>query len=66
VELRLLGPLEVVGDDGGVVEVRGIKPKGLLTLLALRAGEVVSAGRIVEELWGGRDIRDPSNAVRCW
>ena len=63
-ELRLLGPLEVLDDDGGVVEVRGTKPKGLLALLGLRAGEVVSAGRIVEELWGDREIRDPLNAVQ--
>ena len=46
------------------VEVRGTKPKGLLALLGLRAGEVVSAGRIVEELWGDREIRDPLNAVQ--
>ena len=54
----------VLDDDGGVVEVRGTKPKGLLALLGLRAGEVVSAGRIVEELWGDREIRDPLNAVQ--
>ena len=63
-ELRLLGPLGVLDDAGGVVEVRGTKPKGLLALLGLRAGEVVSAGRIVEELWGDREIRDPLNAVQ--
>ena len=63
-ELRLLGPLEVLDDDGRVVEVRGDKPKGLLALLGLRAGEVVSAGRIVEELWGDQEIRDPLNAVQ--
>jgi predicted ATPase/DNA-binding SARP family transcriptional activator len=64
VELRLLGPLVVLDDARGVVEVRGTKPKGLLALLGLRAGEVVSTGRIVEELWGDREIRDPLNAVQ--
>ena len=63
-ELRLLGPLVVLDDAGGVVEVRGTKPKGLLALLGLRAGEVVPAGRIIEELWGDREIRDPLNAVQ--
>ncbi len=63
-ELRLLGPLEVLDDEGRVVEVRGSKPKGLLALLGLRAGAVVSAGRIVEQLWGDREIRDPLNAVQ--
>jgi predicted ATPase/DNA-binding SARP family transcriptional activator len=64
VELRLLGPLEIVDDDGDAVELRGDKPKGLVTLLGLRAGEVVSTARIVEELWGDREIRDPLNAVQ--
>lgn len=63
-DLRLLGPLEVLDDDGHVVEVRGEKAKGLLSLLGLQAGEVVSAGRIVEELWGDQDVRDPLNAVQ--
>jgi predicted ATPase/DNA-binding SARP family transcriptional activator len=64
VELRLLGPLEVVDDDGHPVELRGAKPNGLLALLALRVGEVVSVGRIVEELWGDQEVRDPLNAVQ--
>src|SRR5207237_833244 len=36
----------------------------LLALLALRAGEVVTTGQIVESLWGEQDIRDPANAVQ--
>src|SRR4051812_46840948 len=64
VELRLLGPLEVVGDDGEPIEVRGSKLKGLLVLLALRAGDVVPVGRVVEDLWGERELRNPANAVQ--
>jgi predicted ATPase/DNA-binding SARP family transcriptional activator len=64
VELRILGPLEVVGDDGEPLEVRGAKPKGLLVLLALRAGDVVPVGRIVEDLWEEREVRSPGNAVQ--
>jgi DNA-binding SARP family transcriptional activator len=64
VELRLLGPLEVLDDDGRAVEVRGAKPKALVAPLGLRVGEVVSAGRIVDELWDDREIRDPLNAVQ--
>ena len=63
-ELRLLGPLEVVGDDGEPIEVRGAKLKGLLVLLALREGDVVPVGRVVEDLWGDREVRDPANAVQ--
>ena len=43
---------------------RGRSRRALLALLGLRAGEVVSAGRIVEELWGDQEIRDPLNAVQ--
>jgi len=52
VEVRLLGPLEV-GVSGRRLELRRQKQRALLALLALRAGEVVSTDRLVEELWGG-------------
>jgi predicted ATPase/DNA-binding SARP family transcriptional activator len=64
VEVRVLGPLEVVDDDGDVVEIRGAKPKALVALLGLSVGEVVSAGRIADELWGDQEVRDPLNAVQ--
>jgi class 3 adenylate cyclase len=51
VEIRLLGPLEVEV-DGRAVEIRRQKQRALLALLALRAGEVVSTNRLVDELWG--------------
>jgi DNA-binding SARP family transcriptional activator/tetratricopeptide (TPR) repeat protein len=52
VEFRILGPLEVASDDG-LVEVRGAKCRALLALLLVRANHVVSAGRLVEDLWDG-------------
>jgi DNA-binding SARP family transcriptional activator len=57
-EVRLLGPLEV-GVSGGRLELRRQKQRALLALLALRAGEVVSTDRLVEELWSG----DPPKAA---
>lgn len=63
-EVRLLGPLQVLDEDGRLIEVRGTKPKALLALLALRVGEVVPSGRIIEEVWGEQAIRDPLNAVQ--
>jgi class 3 adenylate cyclase len=51
VEVKLLGPLEVAV-DGHRVELRRKKQRALLALLALRAGEVVSIDRLVDELWG--------------
>jgi len=51
VEVRLLGPLEA-GVEGLPVQLRRRKQRELLALLALRAGEVVSTDRLVDELWG--------------
>ena len=53
VEVRLLGPLEV-DVDGRILDVRRQKQRALLALLALRAGEVVPTGRLVDELWGDK------------
>jgi DNA-binding SARP family transcriptional activator len=51
VEVKLLGPLEVT-ISGRPVELRRKKQRALLALLALRAAEVVSTDRLVDQLWG--------------
>ena len=48
---RLLGPLEV-DDDGRSVAVGAGKRRALLALLLLHSNEVVSADRLIAELWG--------------
>jgi DNA-binding SARP family transcriptional activator/tRNA A-37 threonylcarbamoyl transferase component Bud32 len=48
---RILGPLEVAGDEGQL-ELGGPKPRALLAVLLLNAGEVVPADRLIDELWG--------------
>jgi predicted ATPase len=48
---RILGPLEVLGDDGPV-PIGGAKQRALLALLLLHAGRVVSRERLIDELWG--------------
>src|SRR5437016_4754241 len=60
-EFRLLGPLEVVGDDGKPIKLPAGKPRALLALLGLEAGRVVSLDRIVDVLWGERS---PSTATK--
>jgi DNA-binding SARP family transcriptional activator len=47
----MLGRLEVVDGDRRVVLPRG-HARALLALLALRAGEVLSTERLVDQLWG--------------
>jgi predicted ATPase/DNA-binding SARP family transcriptional activator len=49
----ILGPLQVLGDDGRELAVAGRMPRGLLALLLLRPNEVVPSDRLVEELWAG-------------
>ena len=50
-EVRCLGPLEVVS-DGGVLEVGGPRERTVLALLAL-AGGPVSQDRLIDEVWDG-------------
>ena len=50
-EFRILGPLEVL-DQGRPVALPGGRGRALLALLILHAGEVVSADRLIDELWG--------------
>jgi DNA-binding SARP family transcriptional activator len=51
VDFRLLGPLEVF-DGARAVVIGGGKRRSLLALLLLHANEVVSADRLIDELWG--------------
>ena len=50
-DFRILGPLEVTA-EGVPVAISGRNQRSLLTLLLLRAGETVSAERLVNEMWG--------------
>jgi predicted ATPase/DNA-binding SARP family transcriptional activator/class 3 adenylate cyclase len=53
-EVRLLGPVELVGDDGVPIPLPPGKPRLLFALLALEADRVVSIDRLVDGLWGER------------
>ncbi len=59
VEFAILGPLEA-RDAGKPIGLGGPKQRGLLTLLLLEAGRVVSIDRLVEALWEGNP---PATAV---
>jgi len=52
VEIRVLGPPEVIDESGHAVVVRGSRLIGLLVVLALRPGEVVSDERLGAIVWG--------------
>ena len=50
-EFAILGPLEVL-DQHRRIEVSSAKERLLLAALLVQVGEVVSADRLIEVLWG--------------
>ena len=50
-DFRVLGPLEVAA-NGTRLPLGGAKQRAVLALLVLRANEVVSADRLIDDLWG--------------
>jgi DNA-binding SARP family transcriptional activator len=50
-DFRILGPVEVADGDS-LVGLTGAKQRALLAALLLQANEVVSADRLIEDLWG--------------
>jgi YVTN family beta-propeller protein len=52
-QFRLLGPLEVE-QEGRLLVLGSAKQRALLAILSLRANEVVSRDRLIDELWGER------------
>ena len=62
-EFRILGPLEVI-DEGSAVALGGQKQRALLAILLIKAGEVVSTDRLLEELWGEHPPRTAREALQ--
>jgi predicted ATPase/DNA-binding SARP family transcriptional activator len=62
-EFRILGPLEIVEGDRQL-QLGGTRERALLAILAIHAGEVVSADRLIEELWGSDLPGHPANALQ--
>ena len=61
----MLGEVEVVGDDGVELPVRGIKQRALLLTLLVRANETVPADRLADELWGEDVPAGGANALQA-
>jgi DNA-binding SARP family transcriptional activator len=68
VQIRLLGPVDAVGDDGSVRHSGSALRRTLLSLLALRPGQVLAPDWLLEHLWAkdqpdsGLRARVPSDA----
>jgi YVTN family beta-propeller protein len=63
-DYRILGPLEV-RDGGRSLRLGGEKQRAVLALLLLYAGEVVSADRLIDELWGERPSPGAPKALQA-
>src|ERR1019366_422865 len=65
-EYRILGPLEVLGDDGTPVALAGMRERTLLASLLLSANHVVSTDRLIDVLWGEEPPPSASNALQVY
>lgn len=62
-DVRLLGVLEVL-TEGGPVELRTAKVRAVIAMLALHPGEVLSAERLAEGLWGENPPPSATNTLQ--
>jgi predicted ATPase/DNA-binding SARP family transcriptional activator len=63
-ELHILGPLEVVGDDGQALALRGGQVRAVLARLALSLNEVVSLDQLMDAVWGESPPSAPQAALQ--
>jgi DNA-binding SARP family transcriptional activator len=63
-EFEVLGPLQVL-QEGQTVRITGPKERALLAALLLRPGEVVSADRLIDLLWGDDAPANAPNALQA-
>ena len=61
--VRVLGDVSLLAADGGTVPLPGGRQPALLAALAARAGETVSADRLVDLLWGASPPANPTAAL---
>lgn len=63
-ELGVLGPLVVVGDDGEPVPLRSVRQRLLLSMLIAAGGRTVQRDVLAEALWGEELPDDPVGALQ--
>jgi DNA-binding SARP family transcriptional activator len=63
VNFGILGPLEV-SDEERSLPLGGARQRALLALLLLNANEVVSSGRLIDELWGDQPPESGTTALQ--
>ncbi|MFC4005230.1 BTAD domain-containing putative transcriptional regulator [Prauserella oleivorans] len=63
-QIGMLGPFQVLRDDGGIADVPGARLRALLAALALNPGHVVSKATLVDWIWGEHPPSDAANALQ--
>jgi DNA-binding SARP family transcriptional activator len=64
-EFRILGPLEA-WDGARALPLGGTKQRGVLVLLLLNANRVVSAERLIDQLWGERPPETAASGLQVY
>src|SRR5262249_52616292 len=64
-QFRLLGPVEVE-NDGQLLPLGSAKQRALLAVLLLRANEVVSRDRLIDDLWAGRPPDSAAHSLEVY
>jgi predicted ATPase/DNA-binding SARP family transcriptional activator len=64
-QIALLGPLAVRDHAGTPVDVGGRRVRTLLTVLALRAGQVVGSTHLIDRIWGDDPPETAPNALQA-
>ncbi len=64
VQIRILGPFEVLADDGVPADVPGARLRALLIALALEPGRVVPRPTLVDWIWGDDPPADAPGALQ--
>jgi DNA-binding SARP family transcriptional activator len=64
-EIHILGPLEA-SEDGQLLDLGPPKQRALLALLVLHRNQVVSADRLIDELWAGRPPAAAGKSIQVY
>jgi len=67
-EVRVLGPVEVVDDNGLQLPIGGPQPRRLIAALALLESSMVAVDRLVDAVWpdGASQPEDPRNSLQAY
>ncbi|MBF6321556.1 winged helix-turn-helix domain-containing protein [Nocardia cyriacigeorgica] len=64
-QIKMLGPLEIRTDDGGLIAIPGARLRALLIALALEPGRAVSKTKLIDWIWGEQPPADAANALQA-